>query len=468
MPNLDTLPAGIQVQIVSLCDLSTKSWRLTCRTLFSAARVLPLGQVYLVARDKTLATAQAIINEVNYRKRATGIVIDILMYNINNLGNHDLLHEMYLAKQDLRKPGFNEWNLSWAKAEYSRLYHKQEQCIRHRQGARFRAVLTNALIELENVETITITDQFSRWYYNDGPLSREMKFAPFTTYSTPYTLGRFTLMLMTHLWETRETRHPKTKSFVAEIFGDPKGLSEVGDLPYDAIYWGVSSILKNDDSVFRGVFKGFERLSVDMSLLRHFNGFGQHVKTLARAVKPAQIREEWIGIGKMMAGAENLLSLDLRFRDGILHQVPFEVMLSNQRWINLTSLRLLNVHASADNLAGFLEGHTNLKTLALIRVAISGDLLMNGIVGPLAYPIDDLLVWGDLAARVAAVLTLESVALFCLREEGLSLSESIWTCGRTPFCRHVDVEEAFLSGRPNQWNHQLRPETTFCGQWDSD
>ena len=202
--------------------------------------------------------------------------------------------------------------------------------------------------------------------------------------------------------------------------------------------------MKNDDSVFRGVFKGFERLSVDISLRRHYRSFEEHVQTVARAVKPAQMCEEWLSIGKMMAGAEDFFSVDLHFPDGILKQVLFKAMLGHQRWINFTSPRLFNVHASADNLAGFLEGYTNLKTLALIRVAIPGDLLMNGVVGPLAYRIDDLLVWGDLAARVAARLTLESVALFCLPEEEVSLSESIWTCGRTPFCWHIDVKEAFF------------------------
>ena len=203
MPNLNTLLAEIQVQIVNLCDLSTKkAWRQPCRTLFFAARVLPLNQVYLVARDKTLSTVQAIFNEDYYRKRATGIVIDILIYNINTVGNHTLLPEMYLDKQDLRKPGFNEWNLSKAKTEYSLLYHKQEQCIGYRQGARFRAVLTNALRQLENIEKISITDQFSRWSYNDEPLSRDVRFAPFPTYSTLYTLGFLTMMLMAQLWQT--------------------------------------------------------------------------------------------------------------------------------------------------------------------------------------------------------------------------------------------------------------------------
>ena len=72
------------------------------------------------------------------------------------------------------------------------------------------------------------------------------------------------------------------------------------------------------------------------------------MRTLSRGDKPWQKREEWLGIGKMMAGADNRLSLDLCFRDGIMDQGYFEALLGHPRWINLTSLRLFNVHASAE------------------------------------------------------------------------------------------------------------------------
>ena len=113
-----------------------------------------------------------------------------------------------------------------------------------------------------------------------------MKSAPFSAYTTQHTLGMLTMMLMAGLWQTRETRHPKTKSFVAEIFGDPNGYSAIAGLPYDTMFWGVISLMKNDDSVFRGVFNGFERLSIDISHLRYYTGYGVHVVTRSRGVRP--------------------------------------------------------------------------------------------------------------------------------------------------------------------------------------
>ena len=69
--------------------------------------------------------------------------------------------------------------------------------------------------------------------------------------------------------------------------------------------------MKNDDFVFQGVFNGFEHLSIDISHLRYYTGYGVHVVTRSRGVKPEQRREELLGIGKMLAGVEGLLSLNL-------------------------------------------------------------------------------------------------------------------------------------------------------------
>ena len=468
MPTLQTIPAEIQVEIISLCDLITKkALRLTCKKLYFAAGVLPLGQVYLAARDRTLSAVQAICNEEIHRTRATGLVIDILMYDENPPQQSGALHALYVAKQHLRKSGQNRWDLRSALMDWRTLYDKQNQCIVVRQGrAPFRDVLLNALSQLENVETISVTDQFCPWYYKEGPLSWDVKSAPFPAASTRSTLGFITMTLMAGLWRTRENRHPKTKSFVAEIFGDPNGLSRIAGLPYDAMFWGVSRLMKNDDSVFRGVFNGFEHISIDISLIRHYEGFGERARSFfASTVKLREKREEWLGIGKMLAGAENLLSLDLRFQDDVLNQEHFEALLGHQHWINLTSLRLFNVSASAETLAQVLENHTNLKTLALIRVGISDDL-QTGMGGALTYPIDDLPVWADLAARVGAVLTLESVALFCLLETGVDFIDLRWECRRMPVCRYTDVEEAILSGRVNGWTmqgeYQLRQGMLVC------
>ena len=471
MPTLETLPAEIQVLIVRHCDLKTKkAWRQTCKAFYFAVGVLPLGQVYLAARDKTLSAVKNICDEEHYRRMATGLVIDILMYDPHILQDNTKLHAMYVAKQELRNPGQTKWSLSLAKMEFKKLCDNQRRCIVEHQGSRFRNVLVNALRQLENVETISITDHFSRWYYNEGPLSWDVKYAPFPAYSTAFNLGVLTMILVAGLWQTRETRHPKTKSFVAEIVGDPNGQSEIAGLPYDTMFWGVRSLMKNDDSVFRGVFNGFEHLSIDISHRQHYTGFGENVRRLANTVKPWQKREEWLGIGKMLAGAENLLSLNLRFRDGTLDQGHFEALLGHPRWINLTSLRLFNVHASAENLARVLEDHTNLKTLALIRVAISGDLQTTGVVGQVANPIADLEVWDDLARRVASVLTLESVALFCLLEQEENIGESEWLCGRMPVCRYTDVEEAMLSGRTNGWSgqgeYELPQNMVICNEHD--
>ena len=324
----------------------------------------------------------------------------------------------------------------------------------------------DALNQLENIETISITDRFSEWYYREGPISRDAKFAPFLDVSTAQTLGQLTMMLMAGLWQTRETRQPKTKPFVAEIFGDPNGQSNITGLPYDAMFWGARPLMKNDDSVFRGVFKGFEKLSINISLRRHFTGHGKHAKRFKFRARPQKVREEWSGIGKMIAGVENLLSLDLRFRDLHLEEGYFEALLGHQSWVNLTSLSLFNLHASAENLARVLEDQKNLKKLVLIRVAILGNLQTTGVVGPLAYPLDELPIWAALAGRVAAVLTLESVALFCLLEADEILFVSRWSCGRMPLCRFIDVEEAILSGRTNEWSaqeeNQLRQDMITC------
>ena len=432
---------------------------------------LHLEQVHLAAGKKILSAVQAICNEKHHRRIATGLVIDILMYDELTGQDNTLLHAMYVAKQDLRKLG-QKWSLSSAKLEHRQLFDNQERCITDRQGARFRDVSLNALKQLENVETISMTDRFCDWYYKEGPLSWDVKSVPFPACSTLYTLGCLTMALMNGLWQTRETRHPKTKSFVADIFGDPNGQENTAGLPYDAMFWGVRSLIKKDNSVFRGVFNGFERLPIDISHRRHFKGYGEHIQTMARAVKPRQKREEWLGIGKMMAGAENLSSLNLRLRNDVLEQGHFDALLGHLRWINLISLRLFNVHASAENLTRVLEDYTDLKTLALMRIGVSGDLQTIGVAGPLAYSIDDLPVGGDSAGRVAAVLTLKSVALFCLMEVGEHLITSEFRCRRWPLCRYTGVENAILSGRTNEWSeqgeYQLQEDMTMCDEDDQD
>ena len=55
------------------------------------------------------------------------------MNEINPVGNYSLLPEIYLAKQDLRSLGFNLWNISRAKTEYSFLYHEQGKCTVYHQ-----------------------------------------------------------------------------------------------------------------------------------------------------------------------------------------------------------------------------------------------------------------------------------------------------------------------------------------------
>ena len=107
------------MRIIALCELDTqKAWRQTCRALYLAASVLPLGQVCLAAREKILSAVKAICNEEHYRRMATGLVIDILMYDGLKVQDHNTLHAMYVAKQDLRKPGQNKWSLPLAKMEY--------------------------------------------------------------------------------------------------------------------------------------------------------------------------------------------------------------------------------------------------------------------------------------------------------------------------------------------------------------
>ena len=334
MPTLMTLSTEIQMQIVGFCDLDTKKvWRATCKALHFAACMLPLSQVYLAAHDQTLRAVQGLCGDQRYRTRATGLVIDILMFNGYAPSDKEL-HTMYVDKQGLRKAGQNIWSLDSARTEYWQLCVAQQGCIIDRQGDRFRQVLLNCLRELQNVETISMTDQFFRWYYIDGPRSWDMKSAPFPTYSSPYTLGLLTLTLMSGLWQTRETRQPKTKSFVTKILGDINNPRTIAGLPYDAVCWGAKSLIKNDNSVFRGVFNGFEHHSIDISQLRHYRGYGKHVRRLANHIKLEKKREEWLGIGKMLVGAENLLSLDLRLQDGILKEAHFEAVSSQSRLIS--------------------------------------------------------------------------------------------------------------------------------------
>ena len=95
------------MQIVGFYDLGTKkAWRAICKTLYFAANILPLGQVYLAARDQTLRAVQGLCSDQRYRTRATGLVIDILMFNGYTSSDNEL-HAMYVDKQDLRKAGQN-------------------------------------------------------------------------------------------------------------------------------------------------------------------------------------------------------------------------------------------------------------------------------------------------------------------------------------------------------------------------
>ena len=447
------------MRIVAFCELDTqKAWRATCKALYLAASVLPLGQVYLAAREKTLSAVLAICKDDAYRTKATGLVIDVVVFtHPKKISDPDMLQAMYLAKHELRKPGFDKWNPSLAMNEYRDLFRGQNRCISEGQGQRFRGVLEFALTRLENIQTICITNHLSDWYYSDGPLSWDVKFAPFPALSIAQTLGFFTLNLMEELWKTRHTRSPKLKSFIAEIVDDLNGNQELAGLPYDAIYWGVKSMAKKDDSALKAVLCGFEDISMDISLKRLYTGYGEFTKPGKPDVTLAQKRIEWAGIGKILAGAENLSNLDIRFRDSPLERRYFQDCMASSRWVNLASLHLCNFMASAQILWHVLETHLKLESLVLERALIEGELQPTGAAPgqPSDHP-----VWADIAERVGRVLTLKKVALFCLQEWGededwpLEYRMGTWTCERAPECRFDDLERDMLASRDNEWGAQ--------------
>ena len=456
---LETLPAEIQVQIIALCDLDgQKAWRQTCRALYLTASGLPYGQVYLAAREKTLSAALSICRDDDHRKRAAGLVIDVVTFAEGAHREPGMLKAMYLAKQELRKPGFDQWKPTLAKKEYGSLCDGQNRCIEEHHARRFLAVLRIALTRLDNIQTIRMTNRFSDWYYSEGPLSWDVKFAPFPAMSTAKSLGVFTLALFEELWETRQTRSSKIKSLITEIVGDLNAHQEIAGIPYDAIYWGAKFMYKGDDRALEAVLKGFEELSMDISRKRYYTGHGRFSQRPSQDVTLAQKRIEWVGIGKMIAGAEHLSSLDIRFRDETFDHRFFEDCMTHHHWVNLTTLHLCNFLVTAQDLLKVLETHVKLDLLALERAAIVGELQPNGAV--LGLPAD-LPVWADLAGRVAGVLTLKKVALLCLQEfDGefgngqQEYSMGSWTCDRAPMCRYGDVEQAMLAGRANKWNEQ--------------
>ena len=106
------------MQIIGLCDLDDqKASRKTCRALYLAASILPLGQVYLAARAKTLSAALSICKDDDYRKQATGLTIDVIVYVEDAHREPNLLQAMYLVKKELRKPGFRQWTPYLAKKD---------------------------------------------------------------------------------------------------------------------------------------------------------------------------------------------------------------------------------------------------------------------------------------------------------------------------------------------------------------
>ena len=476
------------MRIVAFCELDTqKAWRETCKALYLAASVLPLGQVYLAAREKTLRAVLAICRDDAYRIKATGLVIDVVVFPLPKaVSDPDALQAMYLAKHELRKPGYDKLKPSLAIHEYRDLFRAQNRCMLENQGDRFRRVLKIALTRLENIQTIRITNHLSDWYYCDGPLSWDVKFAPFPNLSTAPTLGFFTLNLMEELWRARHTRSPKLKSFVAEIVDDLNGIQDITGLPYDAMYWGVKSMTKQDDSALKEVLFGFETLSMDISLKRFYWGFGEFFKIGKKEATLAQKRIEWAGVGKILAGAENLSNLDIRFRDYPLERRYFQDCMASSRWVNLTSLHLCNFMASAQTLWHVLETHVKLESLVLERALVEGELQPTGAVqgqptgavqgqptGAVPWWKADFPVWTDIAERVGALLTLNKVALFCLQEEPDDedwrgeYRMSGWTCERSPECRFLELEGEMLAKRVNEWdaqNHQKHLLT--CGESD--
>ena len=118
--------------------------------------------------------------------------------------------------------------------------------------------------------------------------------------SIVHTLGTFTIALMGEVWETRQTRSPKIKSFIADIVGDPNGRREVAGLPYDAKLWGVKQMAEFNDWILQVLLKGFEELSMDISLKRFWSGYGGPAYSLKQCATVAQKRTEWLGIGKIL------------------------------------------------------------------------------------------------------------------------------------------------------------------------
>lgn len=90
-------------------------------------------------------------------------------------------------------------------------------------------------------------------------------------------------------------------------------------------------------------------------------------------VIPSEKRAEWLSVGKMIAaGTENLLSLDVRLRNGILDQVHFEACLTQHHWINLTTLSQAN-QVTCDEIAP-LDSYTTRGRCRMLSLTTKGAL----------------------------------------------------------------------------------------------
>ena len=372
-----------------------KQVRQVCREWSLSSEPFLLQRAHSALREGTMDTLRQISDHERLRRHVKQIVVDAQMFEhiFRDTAERDL-REMFDPK--FKKQEFKEFNAPRAIEEHIRLYNDQERMATSGQHA---AGLRYALKRMPNATSILVTGAHSTWYFVNGPLSRDVRYAPWP--SPPDRVGILVKTVLAAVWQVRGGQN------AARITSLTTELSNPGSLP------GLKMM---DLTHICG--PSSPRLYTTEYLLRN-------LKKLSLDVTP-ELGEVATVFGTMIGNAHRLEELELRCGEDRMWPTMVEKILIHKTWPLLTKLALEAVQMTFAQMTTILAEHRSLKQLHLAFIDIVEGL------------------WEDMVPFLSS-MRLEGIFLQCLSHHTVSGNPS--HCGLS--CRRDDLEARVLGGRIN-------------------
>ena len=400
--DITTFPREILQAIFSnLEPKDIKQTRQVCWEWSLSSEPFLLRRAYSALREGTMSALLHLSNHEGLRRYVKEIVVDARMFaRLYPDEAEETLRSTF--KPEGRKQGYKEFNALRAAEEFMQLYDDQEWMI---DSGNFTAWLRYALERMPNVASILITEVNSTWYFFDGPLSRDVNYAP---WPVPICDGidRLVRVVLNAVWQVRDSQNAaRITSFTTGLGYDCQKV----DIERMTM---INVLLSPRLPAAQYLLRNLKRLSIDLGPLSNdaTNSFA---------------------FASMLGDAHELEELELRLGNARLWPMHVEGILLHKNWPLLTRLALEGAHFDFIQMTTMLAEHGNLKQLHLVCVSVEGGS------------------WADIVPILSS-MPLEGIFLQCLSHN----DGNDWEYRCESSCRRDDLETAILGSRVNRMEAQ--------------